>query len=56
MEKNKIVQEEQKLEDEQKEYMMLGLRKIEGVAISKFKETKGRIERLVSRTRRKILG
>ena len=34
----KIVHETQKETDEQKEYMLLGLRKIEGVSISKFKE------------------
>lgn len=35
---NRIIQEEQNEKDKQKEYMMLGLRKIEGVHISKFKE------------------
>lgn len=39
--KNRIIHEKQNLEEEQKEYMMLGLRKIEGVAISKFKEKFG---------------
>ena len=34
---NKIVHEEQTLEDMQKEYMLLGLRKIEGINIQKFK-------------------
>lgn len=34
----KIVHETQKESDEQKEYMLLGLRKIQGVSISKFKE------------------
>ena len=36
--KNTIIHEEQKLEDKKKEYMLLGLRKIEGISISKFKE------------------
>ena len=35
---NKIVDEVQSLEDKRKEYMLLGLRKIEGVSIQKFKE------------------
>jgi len=35
--KNRTVNEVQNLEDEQKEYMLLGLRKIEGVNIQKFK-------------------
>ena len=34
---NKIIHEEQTLEDIQKEYMLLGLRKIEGINIQKFK-------------------
>lgn len=34
---NRIVYENQGMEDEQKEYMLLGLRKIEGVNIQKFK-------------------
>lgn len=34
----KIIHETQKETEEQKEYMLLGLRKIEGVSISKFKE------------------
>ena len=34
---NKIIHEEQTLEDMQKEYMLLGLRKIEGINIQKFK-------------------
>ena len=34
---NRIIHEVQKQEDEQKEYMLLGLRKIEGVNIRKFK-------------------
>lgn len=37
----KIIHEEQTLEDMQKEYMLLGLRKIDGVSISKFKEKFG---------------
>ena len=37
-EKNKIIEEKQTKEDEEKEYMMLGFRKIEGVSISGFKE------------------
>ena len=36
---NKTVEEKQTLEDKKKEYMLLGLRKIEGVSIKKFKET-----------------
>ena len=38
LEKNKIIEEEQTLEDQKKEFMMLGFRKIEGINISKFKE------------------
>ena len=38
LEKNKIIEEEQTLEEKKKEFMMLGFRKIEGVNISKFKE------------------
>ena len=34
----KIIEEIQDLEEKQKEYMLLGLRKIEGVSIQKFKE------------------
>ena len=34
----RIVDEVQSLEDKRKEYMLLGLRKIEGVSIQKFKE------------------
>lgn len=34
---NKIIHEKQTLEDMQKEYMLLGLRKIEGINIKKFK-------------------
>ena len=37
----KIIHEEQTLEDMKKEYMLLGLRKIDGVSISKFKEKFG---------------
>lgn len=37
----KIVHEEQNVEDMKKEYMLLGLRKIDGVSISKFKEKFG---------------
>ncbi len=36
--KNKILQEEQTFEGQAKEYMMLGLRKIEGVSISEFEQ------------------
>ncbi len=36
--KDKTVQERQSLEVQKKEYMLLGLRKIEGVSIQKFKE------------------
>ena len=36
--KIKILQEVQNIEDKQKEYMLLGLRKIDGIKISKFKE------------------
>ena len=36
--KNRIIEEKQTIEDEKKEFMMLGFRKIEGVRISKFKE------------------
>lgn len=35
---NKILQEKQNFEEQAKEYMMLGLRKIEGVSISKFEQ------------------
>ena len=40
LEKNKIriIDEVQSLEDKEKEYMLLGLRKIEGVSIQRFKE------------------
>ncbi|MBO4292877.1 MAG: radical SAM family heme chaperone HemW [Clostridia bacterium] len=37
-EKNVEIHEDQSLEDKKKEYILLGLRKIEGVSISKFKE------------------
>ena len=37
----KTIHEEQTLEDMQKEYMLLGLRKIDGVSVSKFKENFG---------------
>lgn len=36
--KDKKIEEKQTLEDKKKEYMLLGLRKIEGVSIQKFKE------------------
>lgn len=36
--KNRTIEEKQNKEDKQKEYMMLGFRKIEGINISKFKE------------------
>lgn len=36
--KNKNLHEEQTIEDAKKEYMMLGLRKIDGVSITKFEE------------------
>ena len=38
LEKNKIIEEEQTVEDIKNEFMMLGFRKIEGVDITKFKE------------------
>ena len=41
IEKNKIVHEVQAKEDEEKEYMLLGLRKIDGVSINKFKNKFG---------------
>ena len=40
-EKNKIIQEKQDLFDKEKEYMLLGLRKIEGVSIQDFKNKFG---------------
>ena len=36
--KDKKIEEKQSLEDKKKEYMLLGLRKIDGVSIKKFKE------------------
>lgn len=36
--KDKKIEEQQDLEDKKKEYMLIGLRKIEGVSIQKFKE------------------
>ena len=36
--KDKTIEEKQNLEEKKKEYMLLGLRKIEGVSIQKFKE------------------
>ena len=36
--KDKTIEEKQTLEEQKKEYMLLGLRKIEGVSIQKFKE------------------
>ncbi len=41
IEKNKIVHEIQNIEDAKKEYMILGLRKIEGISINRFKEKFG---------------
>ena len=38
---SKIIHEEQNIEDMQKEYMLLGLRKIEGVSVQKFKNKFG---------------
>ena len=40
-EKNRIIHEVQKLEDTEKEFMLLGLRKIDGVSISEFKDRFG---------------
>ena len=40
-EKNKILQEEQNKEEEQKEYMLLGLRKLQGVSIQAFQKKFG---------------
>lgn len=37
----KIIQEKQNVEDMKKEYMLLGLRKIEGISINRFKEKFG---------------
>ena len=41
LEKNRIIQERQNLEDTQKEFMMLGLRMMEGISICDFKEKFG---------------
>ena len=38
---NRIIQEKQNLEEQQKEYMLLGLRKINGISIKKFKNKFG---------------
>ena len=38
LDKNREIEERQTKEDKEKEFMMLGFRKIEGVDISKFKE------------------
>ena len=38
---NRIIQEKQNLEERQKEYMLLGLRKINGISIKKFKNKFG---------------
>ena len=38
LDKNREIEEKQEKEDEEKEFMMLGFRKIEGIDISKFKE------------------
>ena len=38
LDKNREIEEKQEKEDEEKEFMMLGFRKIDGVDISKFKE------------------
>ena len=40
-ERNRIIHEVQKLEDTEKEFMLLGLRKIDGVSISDFKDRFG---------------
>ena len=39
--RNKKIEEKQTLEDKKKEYMLLGLRKIDGISIQKFKEKYG---------------
>ena len=39
--KNKKIEEKQNIEDKKKEYMLLGLRKIDGVSVQKFKEKYG---------------
>ena len=41
LERNRIIHEIQKEDDTKKEYMLLGLRKIEGISIRKFKEKFG---------------
>lgn len=41
LERNRIIHEIQKEDDSKKEYMLLGLRQIEGIQISKFKEKFG---------------
>ena len=41
MERNRIIHEIQKEDDTKKEYMILGLRQIDGIKISKFKEKFG---------------
>ena len=41
LERNRIIHEIQKEDDTKKEYMLLGLRKIEGISIKKFKEKFG---------------
>ena len=41
LENKHVIFEQQKLEDMKKEYMMLGLRKIDGIEISKFKQKYG---------------
>ena len=41
LERNRIIHEIQKEDDTKKEYMLLGLRQIDGVKISKFKEKFG---------------
>ena len=41
LERNRIIHEIQKEEDTKKEYMILGLRQIDGIKISKFKEKFG---------------
>lgn len=38
LEKNRIIEEKQTKEDKEKEFMMLGFRKTEGISISEFKE------------------
>ena len=41
LERNRIIHEIQKEDDTKKEYMLLGLRQIDGVKISRFKEKFG---------------